>query len=103
MAQLLEAFAGKYDVVIIDSPPVLGLADAPMMAAIADGTVFVIEAERGRSGSLKAALRRLRSMEPHILGAVLAKFDPDRSGNSYSHYSGGNYYSYSAVEPGRQT
>ncbi|MBX7527413.1 GumC family protein [Qipengyuania vesicularis] len=103
MAQLLEVYAGKYDVVIIDSPPVLGLADAPMMAAIADGTVFVIEAERGRSGSLKAALRRLRTMDPHILGAVLAKFDPAKSGNSYSQYAGGNYYSYSAIEPGLQT
>ena len=92
MAQLLEHFADIYDVVIIDSPPVLGLADAPMLASIADGTVFVIEAERGRSGSLKAALRRLRSMDPRILGAVLAKFDPKRSGNSYSAYSQSYYY-----------
>ena len=92
MAQVLEHFADIYDVVIIDSPPVLGLADAPMLASIADGTVFVIEAERGRSGSLKAALRRLRSMDPRILGAVLAKFDPKRSGNSYSAYSQSYYY-----------
>ena len=94
MAQLLEHFADKFDVVIIDSPPVLGLADAPMLASIADGTVFVIEAERGRSGSLKAALRRLRSMDPQILGAVLAKFDPSRSGNRYSAYSHNDYYAY---------
>lgn len=94
MAQLLEIFANRYGVVIVDSPPVLGLADAPMLAAIADGTVFVVEAERGRSGSLKAALRRLRSLEPTILGAVLAKFDPARSGNRYSAYYGYDYYSY---------
>ncbi len=94
MAQVLEHFAEKYDVVIIDSPPVLGLADAPMLASIADGTVFVIEAERGRSGALKAALRRLRSMDPQILGAVLAKFDPARSGNRYSAYSHNGYYEY---------
>ncbi|MBX7540055.1 GumC family protein [Qipengyuania sphaerica] len=101
MAQLLEGFAGQYDVVIIDSPPVLGLADAPMLASIADGTVFVIEAERGRSGSLKAALRRLRSMDPQILGAVLAKFDPGRSGNRYSAYSHRYYYTYDAPESAR--
>lgn len=98
MAQLLEFFAGKYGVVIVDSPPILGLADAPMLAAIADGTVFVVEAERGRSGSLKAALRRLRSMEPTILGAALAKFDPTRSGNRYSAYYGYDYYAYSDKE-----
>lgn len=98
MAQLLEHFAQSHDVVIIDSPPVLGLADAPMLAAIADGTVFVVEAERGRSGSLKAALRRLRSMKPVLLGAVLAKFDPTRSGNRYSAYYGYDYYQYSSGE-----
>ena len=94
MAQLLEHCAQQYDVVIVDSPPVLGLADAPTLAAIADGTVFVIEADRGRSGALKAALRRLRAMEPNILGAVLAKFDPSRAGNRYSAYYGYDYYSY---------
>ncbi|MFA6219440.1 MAG: polysaccharide biosynthesis tyrosine autokinase [Erythrobacter sp.] len=98
MAQLLEGFAESYDVVILDSPPVLGLADAPMLAAIADGTVFVVEAERGRSGSLKAALRRLRSMKPVLLGAVLAKFDPTKSGNRYSAYYGYDYYQYASGE-----
>ncbi|QPC98027.1 GumC family protein [Qipengyuania soli] len=98
MAQLLESFADTYDVVILDSPPVLGLADAPMLAAIADGTIFVVEAERGRSGSLKAALRRLRSMKPVLLGAVLAKFDPTKSGNRYSAYYGYDYYQYATGE-----
>ena len=103
MAQLLEHFATTHDVVIVDSPPVLGLADAPMLAAIADGTVFVVEAERGRSGSLKAALRRLRSMKPVLLGAVLAKFDPTRSGNRYSAYYGYDYYQYADGERRRRT
>ncbi len=95
MAQLLEAAAELYDTVIIDSPPVLGLADTPMLTAIADGTVLVVEAERGRSGALKGALRRLRAMEPVILGAVLVKFDPTRLGNRYSAYYGKDYYAYS--------
>ena len=98
MAQLLESFSQRYGVVIVDSPPILGLADAPMLAAIADGTIFVVEAERGHSGALKAALRRLRSMEPTILGAALAKFDPSRSGNRYSAYYGYDYYSYTDKE-----
>jgi Mrp family chromosome partitioning ATPase len=61
----------EFDVVLIDSPPVLGLADAPMMAAIVDGVLFVVEADRSRHGSLKAALRRLRSVSPNLLGGVL--------------------------------
>ncbi|MDG5746957.1 polysaccharide biosynthesis tyrosine autokinase [Qipengyuania sp. XHP0207] len=98
MAQLLEHFAQSHDVVVVDGPPVLGLADAPMIASMADGTVFVVEAERGRSGSLKAALRRLRSMKPVLLGAVLTKFDPTRSGNRYSAYYGYDYYQYASRE-----
>ena len=98
MAQLLEMFGERYDVVILDSPPVLGLADGPMLAALADGTVFVVEAERGRSGSLKAALRRLRSMQPVLLGAVLAKFDPNKASNRYSAYYGYDYYRYATGE-----
>lgn len=94
MAQLLEQLSATYDTIILDSPPVLGLADAPLLAAIADGTIFVVEAERGRSGALKSALRRLRSVEPNILGAVLTKFDPAKLGNRYSEYYGYDYYQY---------
>jgi Mrp family chromosome partitioning ATPase len=97
MAQLLELFAAKYDVVLIDSPPVLGLADAPSLAAVVDGVIFVIEADRGRRGALKAALKRLRAVNSVLLGAVLTKFDPAKSGNRYSDYYGYDYYRY---EPG---
>ena len=94
MAQLLEACAQGYDVTVIDGPPILGLADAPMLAAIVDGTVFVVEPERARSGQLKAALKRLRSVRPVLLGAVLAKFDANKNSNYYSAYSGKGYYQY---------
>ena len=96
MAQLLEQASDAYDVVVIDSPPVLGLADAPILSAIADGTVFVVEADRGRSGQLKSALRRLKAMRPVLLGAVLTKFDPERSGNRYSSHYGYDSYRYGA-------
>ena len=100
-AQLLEQAGEKYDVVVIDSPPVLGLADAPMISAIADGTVFVVEADRGRSGQLRSALRRLRTVEPVLLGAVLAKFDPAKGGNRYSDYYGYDYYRYETKDEGQ--
>ncbi|WP_084356200.1 GumC family protein [Novosphingobium lentum] len=94
MEHILQELAAKFDVVVIDSPPILGLADSPTMAALADGVVFVVEADRSRRGSLKAAVRRLRTMHPIILGAVLTKFDPLKSGNRYSEYYGYEYYQY---------
>ena len=98
MIALLDEFASQYDVVILDSPPVLGLADAPALAALVDGVVFVIEAERGGRGSLKTALKRLRAVNGAVLGGVLTKFDPSELGNRYSEYYGASYYRYDAGE-----
>jgi len=94
LEQILEEAAKQFQIVVIDSPPVLGLADAPAMAALADGVLFVVEADRSRRGALKTALRRLRAVRPVILGAVLTKFDPLKAGNRYSEYYGYEYYQY---------
>lgn len=98
MASLLEQFAEHYDVVILDSPPVLGLADAPALAALADGVMLVIEAERGRRGALKATIKRLRAVDAVMLGAVLTKFDPSKSGNRHSGYFGYDYYRHESAD-----
>lgn len=98
MAAVLEELSAAYDMVVIDSSPVLGLADAPVLSAIVDGVLLVIEADAARGGALKSALRRLRAMEPVILGAVLTKFDPAKAGNAYSSYYGYGYYSYQEGE-----
>jgi succinoglycan biosynthesis transport protein ExoP len=96
--EILQEAAGQFDVVMVDSPPILGLADAPLMAALVDGVIFVVEADRSRRGSLKAALRRLRAMRPILLGAVLTKFDPLKAGNRYSEYYGYDYYQYESKD-----
>lgn len=94
MQEVIDELAEKFDVVIVDCSPVLGLADAPMLSVLVDGVVFVAEAGKGHRGLLKSSLRRLRSMRPNILGAVLTKFDPDDAANSYSSYYGYSYYEY---------
>ncbi len=98
MEELLQSAARTYDVVVVDSPPILGLADAPLMSALADGVVIVVEADRSRRGALKSALRRLRTMRPVLLGGVLTKFDPLKSANRYSEYYGQQHYQYETVE-----
>ncbi len=94
MTLLLDELTAKFDLVLLDSPPVLGLADSPLMAALVDGVVIVIQSDRSRRGSLKASLRRLRNMRTTILGGVLTQFDSSASGNRYSEYYGYNYYQY---------
>ena len=94
MRALIEDLSAKFDVVVIDSSPILGLADAPLLSALVDGVLLVVEAERSRRGTLKSSLRRLRSMRPVILGAVLTKFDPRKNQSRYSEYYGYDYYQY---------
>lgn len=92
IAEVIAALEERYDVVLIDGPPVLGLADAPAISSIVDATVFVIEANRSSRGKTKAAIRRLLSARAKIIGAVLTKFDAKRIGygTEYGYY----YYYY---------
>ncbi len=86
----------RYDLVIIDSPPLLGLSDAALLANHADGVLFVIDASVFHRGAVKAALRRLKLVNARILGVVLNRFDPKNAGDNYSYYD--SYYTYGQAE-----
>ena len=73
-AFLKEAHAA-FDVIIIDAPPVLGLADAPLIASQVDGTVFIVESRGTRRGQARGAIRRLGMSNANLLGAVLTKLN----------------------------
>ena len=94
LAALLEQLKQRFDVVVLDGPPVLGLADAPLIASLVGNAVFVVETARGHRGATKAALRRLRTGRAHVLGAVLTKFDPKKAASGYNYYGGYDYYQY---------
>lgn len=94
MREVLASFSGMYDLAVIDGPPVLGLADAPSIAAAAQATVFVAKANIARRGRVQMAVRRLLASRATILGTVLTSFDPKRAAYG-SHYGYGyGYYSY---------
>lgn len=74
-----------FDNIIFDAPPILGLADAPLLARAAEGAVFVIQADRTRASDARQALERLTDIGAHVLGAVLTKLDPKKSGAGYGY------------------
>jgi capsular exopolysaccharide synthesis family protein len=92
LGDLLRAAQDDFDCVIIDGPPVLGLADAPMLAAEAAATIFVLEADRNHRGRAKTAMRRLRMTDSALIGVVLTKFDSRKAGAAG--YYGYEYYDY---------
>lgn len=103
MMSLLSLAAEKFDQVIIDGPPVMGLADAPILANIADGTLLVVEAGVTRIAMAKASLKRLMGARAHVVGALLTKFDARVAGYGYgSDYSAYSYYSYGGADTTRR-
>lgn len=90
MVSLLTLAAEKFDQVIVDGPPVLGLADAPLLGSITDATIMVIEAAGTRRDFAKGAVKRLRSTRTHLIGAVLTKVQA--RGNAYDYHTGSYYY-----------
>jgi Mrp family chromosome partitioning ATPase len=79
---LLRQLGEIYDLIIIDGPPVLGLADAPRMAAVVQNTVFIVEAGRTKIEEVRGTLSRLVQSRAKLAGIVLTKFDPFQSSSS---------------------
>ncbi len=92
MQELITQCENKYDLVVIDAPPVLGLADAPTLVSDVGSTIFVVEANRVHGRRANDALRRLRSGDAHILGVLLTKFDAKTIGYGAKEY--GYVYDY---------
>lgn len=93
LPNVLAALRERFDVVILDGPPVLGLADAPLLAHVADATILVAAAEQTRRDALRGALRRLQAAQAQVIGALLTRFDLQRKGDDYG-YGAYMYYSY---------
>lgn len=100
MASLLELAAEKFDQVILDCSPVLGLADALVLGHLAEGTLLVVEAGGTRRGHAQGALRRLRTAHTRVLGGILTKLDHRDSG--YGYHASDYYYYSNAQDSGKR-
>lgn len=80
---LLETVSKQYDAIIIDSPPVLSVADPNLLAPLADGVVIVVDAAKTRRAQLAESLRLIESAGGRILGIVLNRARPSNDRNSY--------------------
>lgn len=89
-AAILREATAQFDRVVIDGPPVLGLADAPLLAATVENVVLVVEAGRTRTRSAREAIDRLGGAGAHILGVALTKSTEEASQYGYRLYNYGN-------------
>jgi polysaccharide biosynthesis transport protein len=98
-ASMLEELRRKYDVIIIDTPPVLIVPDARVIAQNVDATVFVVKWDKTERQQVIGALREFESVGKPVSGLVLNQISPRGMkrygyGNSYGPYSsyGSKYY-----------
>ena len=88
--KIISEVRDAFDLIVIDGPPSLGLADAPLLAAAAGSTLFVIESGKTRTRMAVEALNRLEATGTRILGATLTKAEHRETG--YGGYGYGYGY-----------
>lgn len=92
MQRLLEDLRGRFQHVIIDSPPLLAVTDATILSALVDGVVLVVESGVTPKKLVARARKILDSANARLLGVALNKVQIQHDGY-YGAYSTGYYYS----------
>ena len=99
MMALLERLSEGFDLVVMDTPPLLATSDAAILGRRADGTLIVVRGGQTQPAAVTESIQQLENVGARVLGTVLndpdaqvAKFAP------YYHYYYNNYYDYSKSE-----
>lgn len=84
MAGVLAELRARYDVIIVDSPPLLPVTDASVLAAQADGAILVVRYGKTTKEQAAQARQRLQSVDAKLLGTVF-NFVPARAAHTYGY------------------
>ncbi|NQS97684.1 MAG: polysaccharide biosynthesis tyrosine autokinase [candidate division Zixibacteria bacterium] len=98
MVEFLRESKDEYDVVIMDSPPVLPVTDAAIMGSKTDGLVLVYQVGKIARGALRRAKQHLEAVNAQVWGVVLNDFKAEISGFSPDTAYYGKYYGQSEKE-----
>jgi len=93
LAEELES-SGEFDLILFDTPPVLGLADAALVAEHCDGLMLLVSLDRVDRSLPKEAINRIRSSGAPLLGIVTNAIKQEQQGSSaygYGQYGYGKY------------
>ena len=93
LEKILEEARQEYDLVIVDSPPLLGFAEPLQMAAIVDGVVVVTLAGQTSRTAVASVLSNLKRLKANVIGVALNEVREDMSDRYYYYGYYGKYYS----------
>jgi len=91
MRRLIKALSQAYDMVILDTPPVLAVSDALVMVRHVDATVFLIRWEKTRRQAAVSGLKLALEAGANLAGVVLSQVDVKRHAQ-YDYADSGYYY-----------
>jgi capsular exopolysaccharide synthesis family protein len=86
MTDLLTSVLTSYDVVLVDTPPVLPVVDAAVLTRQVAGAVLVVRAHHTRKEAVGKAVESLSQVGGRLLGVILNSVERSRSAESYQHY-----------------
>lgn len=90
MRQLLQGLREDYDFIFVDTPPVLSVSDAQILAARCDGILLVVDAQTTRKNEASYVISQLKTTEKPLFGVVLNFVEPtDETYYYYYRYAGG--------------
>ena len=93
LRDLVGSLRGSYDRIMVDSPPIIGVSDASLLAGMADGAILLIQHRRNPASMVLRAQQIIVALKTPILGAVLTQV-PRGSGEDYGYYTQAySYYS----------
>ena len=95
LPRLVAQTTGSFDHVIFDGPPLLGIADAILIAQPMEGVVLAIEADRVPLRAIRASIARLHHAQVRIFGATLSNYRDSHAGYGYG-YRYDYHYAYGA-------
>ena len=89
-----------FDWVVVDTPPVMAVTDATVVAHVAQGVIYVVRCEHTNKRTALTALEQLDSAKVKFLGGILNRVDVQRNSYYYSNYYRKSYSSYYGAEAG---
>lgn len=92
--ELVERLRKEFEVVLIDTPPIIGLADARMIGRLADGAILILRAGRTSVDTALYAKEQLQRDGIHLIGSVLNGWNIRSTGPYGYYYSGDGNYAY---------
>jgi len=91
MSDLIRDVKGRFDLVLVDSPPILGVSDASVLASEVDLTMIVVQHRKLPRKMLMRVKQAVENVGGHVIGVVLNNVDL-RSDSQYQYYT--SYYTY---------